>query len=95
MAAETLKREQIAQKIAEKYELSKKQSVDILNDLVEITTNALKGGLQVKLPGLGTFKVKDRKARTAINPRTGEKVEVEAKKVPRFTPSKELKLAVK
>ena len=95
MAAETLKREQIAQKIAEKYELSKKQSVELLNDLVEIATNALKGGMQVKLPGLGTFKVKDRKARTAINPRTGAKVEVAATKVPRFTASKELKLAVK
>jgi DNA-binding protein HU-beta len=95
MAAETLKREQIAQKLADKYELSKKQAVDILNDFVEIATNALKSGMQVKLPGLGTFKVKERKARTALNPRTGEKVDVPATKVPKFTAAKELKLAVK
>ncbi|MEK7673670.1 MAG: HU family DNA-binding protein [Patescibacteria group bacterium] len=94
MAAETLKREQIAQKLADKHELSKKQSVEIVNDVIEITTQALKSGVQVKFPGLGTFKVKDRNARTAINPRTGEKVDVPAKRVPRFTAAKELKLAV-
>ena len=91
----TVKREQIAEKLADKFNISKKQAVEMLNMFVEIATHSLKGGNQVKLPGLGTFKVRDRKARTAINPRTGEKVNVPATRVARFTPAKELKMAVK
>jgi DNA-binding protein HU-beta len=92
---ETVKREAIAQQIGDKFDLPKKKVVDILNYFVELTTQYLKQGKQVKLPGLGTFKVRERKARTAINPKTGEKVEVPAKKVARFTPAKDLKQAIK
>jgi DNA-binding protein HU-beta len=90
-----LKREHLAQKMVEKFNMTKKDALEVLNFLVETITNALKNGQQVKLPGLGTFKVKERKARTAINPKTGEKVQVPATRVPRFTPAKDLKEAVK
>ncbi|MGC8981633.1 MAG: HU family DNA-binding protein [Minisyncoccia bacterium] len=92
---ETVKRGTIAQVIGDKFDLPKRKVEEILNYFVELTTQYLKQGKQVKLPGFGTFKVKERKARTAINPKTGEKVEVPAKKVPRFTPAKDLKQAVK
>lgn len=92
---ETVKREALAQAIGDKFDLPKKKVVEILNHFVELTTQYLKQGKQVKLPGFGTFKVKVRKARTAVNPKTGEKVEVPAKKVPRFTPAKDLKEAIK
>jgi DNA-binding protein HU-beta len=91
---ETVKREAIAQQIGDKFDLPKKKVVDILNYFVELTTQYLKQGKQVKLPGFGTFKVRERKARTAINPKTGEKVEVPAKKVVKFTAAKDLKQAV-
>lgn len=85
----------LAQKMVEKFDLTKKEALDILNWLVEETTNNLKAGYQVKIAGLGTFKVKEKKARTAINPKTGEKIEVPAKRVPKFTPARDLKEAVK
>ncbi|GIW66310.1 MAG: transcriptional regulator [Candidatus Parcubacteria bacterium] len=91
----TVKREALAQKIADKFDLPKKTAVEILNYFVELVSSNLKGGNKVKLPGLGTFKVRERKARTAINPKTGEKITVPASRVPKFTPAKELKALFK
>lgn len=90
-----IKREHLAGEMVEKFNLTKKDALSILNWLTERITQALKAGTQVKIAGLGTFKVRERKARTAINPKTGEKIELPAKRVPRFTPAKDLKEAVK
>jgi DNA-binding protein HU-beta len=96
MAAPTVRREQLAQALAEKFSnLSKREAVEIINYLVELIANSLQAGKQVKLPGLGTFRVREKKARVAINPKTGEKVQVPAKKVPKFYASKDLKELVK
>ncbi len=96
MALPTVRREQLAQALAEKFSnLSKKEAVEIINYLVELIRNSLQSGKQVKLPGLGTFRVRERKAREAINPKTGEKITVPAKRVPRFYASKDLKELVK
>lgn len=91
----TIKREVLAQKIADKFDLPKKTAVEILNYFVELISSNLKQGNKVKLPGLGTFKVRERKARTALNPKTGEKITVPATRVPKFTPAKELKALFK
>jgi len=93
--AQLVKRDQLAQKIAEKFDIPKKTVVEILNYFVELIGQNIKQGNKVKIPGLGIFKVRERKARTAINPKTGEKVTVPAKRVPKFTPAKELKELVK
>ncbi|MEM5875663.1 MAG: HU family DNA-binding protein [Candidatus Aenigmatarchaeota archaeon] len=95
MAQQTIKRDQIAQKIAEKFDIPKKTVVEMLNYFTELIGQYIKQGNKVKIPGLGTFKVRERKARSAINPKTGEKITVPAKRVPRFTPAKELKELVK
>jgi len=93
--AQTVKKEALAQKIAEKFDIPKKTAVEILNYFAELIAQNLKQGNKVKLTGLGTFRVRERKARTAINPKTGEKINVPATRVPKFTPSKELKELVK
>lgn len=85
----------LVQKMVDKFDMTKKEAVEILNWLVQEITHNLRQGYQVKITGLGTFKVRERKARTALNPKTGEKVEIPAKRVPRFTPAKDLKEAVK
>lgn len=90
-----VKAKDLAQKLVEKFNLTKKESLEILNFLTEEITKNLKSGYKVKIAGLGTFKVRERKERMAINPKTGEKVHVPATKVPRFTPAKDLKEAVK
>ena len=89
-----IKAKDLANKMVEKFNLTKKEANDILNFLTEEIVNNLKSGNQVKIVGLGTFKVKEKKARVAINPKTGEKIQVPAKKVPRFTPSKDLKAVI-
>ncbi len=63
--------------------------------LIAEITRSLKGGTDVSIAGLGIFKVKSRAARTARNPRTGAMVQVPATRVPKFTPAKALKDAVK
>lgn len=90
-----MSKENLVEILAEKYQFSKKQALEVINFIFDSIVSALKKGEEVKIAGFGTFRVKERKARTAINPKTGEKVEVPAKKVPKFTPSKNLKDAIK
>lgn len=85
----------LIQKMVVKFNLTKKEALEIINFLTEEITSNLKSGFNVKITGLGTFKVRQRKERLAINPKTGEKVKVPATRVPKFTPSKELKMAIK
>jgi DNA-binding protein HU-beta len=90
-----MNKENLVEKIAEKFSFTKKQALEVVNFVFDQIVENLKKGEDVSISGFGTFKVKVRKARTAINPRTGEKVEVPAKKVAKFTPSKNLKDAIK
>ena len=81
-------------KIAEKSNLSKKDAAAALTALTDVITETLKAEGKVAIPSLGTFEIKERAARTGHNPRTGEKVEISAKKVPAFKAAKALKEAV-
>jgi nucleoid DNA-binding protein len=73
---------------------SKKEAESALNSLLDAISGALKKGDKITLPGLGTFKVSKRKARTGRNPRTGEAIKIKAHKVPQFSAGKKLKDAV-
>lgn len=91
-----MNRDQLAAAMADKFDVpSKRQAVDMVNFVFDSIRDALKRGEKVSIPGFGTFKVRQRKAREALNPRTGEKVHVPATTVPKFTAGKELKEAVK
>jgi DNA-binding protein HU-beta len=73
----------------------KKKEVDaVLQSLRNTVYQTLKKELKIKLNGLGVFQLKERKARVARNPRTGEMVQVPAKKVIKFRVLKDLKEAV-
>ncbi len=63
--------------------------------VIEVIIGSLKKGEEVSIAGLGIFSVKERAARQARNPRTGESISVPAMKVPKFKASKHLKDAVK
>jgi nucleoid DNA-binding protein len=73
---------------------SKKDAEFALNSLLDTISAALKKGDKVTLPGLGTFKVSKRKARTGRNPRTGEAVKIKAHNIAQFAPGKKLKDAI-
>lgn len=63
--------------------------------VIEVIIHSLKRGEEVSIAGLGIFSVKERAARQARNPRTGEAISVPAMKVPKFKASKHLKDSVK
>ena len=72
-------------------ELTRKDSEVIVDTMFESVIKALKTGDKLEVRGFGSFRVRQRNARVGRNPKTGEKVEVPAKRVPYFKPSKELK----
>ena len=80
--------------IAEKAELSKKDSEKALNAFVETITEALKKEEKVQLIGFGTFDVTKRAAREGRNPSTGAAIQITASTTPKFTAGKALKDAV-
>lgn len=82
---------ELIDKVAEGLGLPKREVEKMLEKLISTIQNSLKAGQKVSVAGLGTFVVKEKKARTARNPKTGESVQVAAKKAPKFRPGKELK----
>jgi DNA-binding protein HU-beta len=82
---------EIVEALAEKTGMQKKDAETVLETLVNTIQESLKNGQKVNLAGLGTFVVVEKKARVARNPKTGETVQVEAKKAPKFKPGKQLK----
>jgi DNA-binding protein HU-beta len=90
-----VKKNQLAQRLAEKMGISKKQAGEWVDTFTDEITKILKSGDKVNITGFGIFKVADRKAREGRNPRTGETIHIKASKKPRFTPGKLLKEAIK
>jgi DNA-binding protein HU-beta len=79
------------EKLAEIMSIDKKQAEAALNGVANLVQGELKAGEKVTLPGLGAFSVVDTKARVARNPKTGESIQVPAKKKAKFKVGKELK----
>ncbi|MGF1621541.1 MAG: HU family DNA-binding protein [Rhodomicrobiaceae bacterium] len=80
--------------VAEDAQLTKDKAAAAVESVIQHIQEALKGGDEVRIPGFGNFKVADRKATTARNPRTGETVNVPASRVAKFAPAKGLKDAL-
>ena len=80
--------------IAEKTELSKKDSEKALKAFIDVVTEELKKDEKIQLVGFGTFEVSERAAREGRNPLTGEKMQIKASKAPKFKAGKALKDAV-
>ena len=74
---------------------TKVQAEQVVDKVFDSIVASLKKGEEVSIAGLGIFSVKQRAARDARNPRTGETVKVAAMKVPKFRAAKALKDAVK
>ncbi len=94
MEVEKMTKAELINAIAEKSELTKKDAEKALNAVVTSITDALADGDKVQIVGFGTFEVRERSAKEAINPRTKEKIKVPAKKAPAFKAGKALKDAV-
>ena len=83
---------ELVQMIADKNpHLYHRDVENIVNAILDEITDALATGNRVELRGFGAFSVKNRPARTARNPKTGDKVSVDEKWVPFFKTGKELR----
>jgi DNA-binding protein HU-beta len=80
--------------LAEDFELPRRQVNDLVEGLLDKMTEVLKSGDKVALTPFGQFRIRDRAARIARNPQTGEPVNVPAKRVLKFTAGRTLKEAV-
>ena len=87
-------RADIAAKIANATGLSKVETETVVEGFILCVIEALKENESIEIRGFGTFKVKERKPRTARNPKTGARVELGRRFVPMFKVSKEFKKAV-
>ena len=85
---------QIIDGIAMKTELTKAQSANALDALLETITEYLAESEPVRFPGFGSFSVVERAAREGRNPRTGESILIPAKKIVRFKTGSELESQV-
>ena len=74
--------------------ISKKDCARVVDSFLDAIKDALKEQRNIEVRGFGTFKIRQRKTRMARNPRTGAPVEVSARPVPVFKPSKELRAMV-
>ena len=73
---------------------SRDQARRAVDSMLEGITQALKKGETISIRNLGTFKCVQRKARQGVNPRTGEKIKIKARKAVRFSPGTKLQQAV-
>lgn len=76
-------------------DLPRKDSETVVDIVFESIVKSLRAGDKIEIRGFGSFRRRQRKARVGRNPKTGARVEVPAKTVPYFKPSKELKDLVK
>jgi DNA-binding protein HU-beta len=74
--------------VAARADVTKKQADTVISAVVESIMEAVSSGDKVTLVGFGSFESRDRKAREGRNPKTGEKMEIPATKVPAFSAGK-------
>lgn len=85
---------ELIEHMAKVTKMSKAECKDSVEAFINAITDTLKKGDSVVLTGFGTFKISDREARTGVNPATGKKMQIAAKRVVKFTPGKALKDSV-
>ncbi len=84
----------LASDVAKKTQLSKAKAWEVVSATFETIKTSLKKGQKVSLIGFGSFLVRARKARQGRNPKTGETIQIKARKVPAFSAGSELKKAL-
>lgn len=92
---EVLNKKALVEAVATKLDITKKAATLAVETVFEEITNALANETKVDISGFGKFEVKNRPARTGINPATKQPMEIAASKAPGFKAAKALKDAVK
>lgn len=82
---------ELIEKVLTAAGLNKKEAEAAVEAFFDSIIQSLRGGEKIELRGFGSFRLRSRGARVGRNPKTGEKVQVPAKRIPYFKPGKELK----
>src|SRR3954470_6395843 len=82
---------ELVEEVARAAELTKKDSEVIVDEVFKSIITSLNEGEKIELRGFGSFRVRERGPRRGRNPKTGDPVDIPAKRVPYFKPGKELK----
>ncbi|MBV8631794.1 MAG: integration host factor subunit beta [Silvibacterium sp.] len=82
---------ELVEEVTQLGDLTRRDGEVIVDTIFDAVIGALKAGDKIEIRGFGSFRIRQRKPRIGRNPKTGAKVEVPAKKVPYFKPSKELR----
>jgi integration host factor subunit beta len=88
---ETMTKAELVEDVARAAELTKKDAERLVEIVFESIIDTLNQGEKIELRGFGSFRVRERGARRGRNPKTGDPVDIPAKRVPYFKPGKELK----
>lgn len=86
---------ELVDQVADRAGLTKADAGRAIEAVLGTVEDALRRGSDVTISGFGKFHVSERGARTGVNPRTGERIQIAASRVPRFTAGSGLKSAVK
>ena len=91
---ETINKRELIETVSSKAEITKKEADAVVNATLNAIVEGLAAEGKVVIPGFGTFEVRNKTAREARNPRTGEKIKIAAKRAPAFKAGKTMKDAV-
>lgn len=81
----------LIEEVSRVVEMTRKESEVIVEAIFDSVVRSLRGGDKIEIRGFGSFRTRERRPRVGRNPKTGARVEVPAKRIPYFKPSKELK----
>jgi DNA-binding protein HU-beta len=86
---------ELVDQVADRAAMTKHDAAKAVDAVLATVEDALRRGSEVTVAGFGKFHVSKRGARQGVNPRTGERIQIAASRVPRFTAGSGLKNAVK
>ena len=86
---------ELVDQVASESGLSKGDATKAVDTFIDVVTETLRRGGEINFTGFGKFSVADRGARQGVNPQTGERIQIAATRVPRFSAGSALKNAVK
>jgi integration host factor subunit beta len=87
----TMTKADLVEEVTQLGDLTRRDGEMIVDTIFDSVIHALRSGDKIEIRGFGSFRIRQRKPRTGRNPKTGAKVDVPAKRVPYFKPSKELR----
>ena len=90
-----MNKSELIEQVAAKTDMRKTEAADAVDAVLKTIEDHLSRGAEIAITGFGKFHVAERGARTGRNPRTGERIHIEASRVPKFSAGANLKQAVK